>query len=159
TSATAFIRRAGPGAEQAGAPISFDLTLPGGSAKSVKETTYHDLTSHPWAGLPVTIQLLAQDALEQIGVSETQPMVLPEREFRHPVARAIIALRKQLTLNPLSRDSVRERLSDISRSPQAFNNDTVVFLALRSVIARLRLDKSNEAIAAVQALLWDTALR
>lgn len=159
TGATAFIRRSGEGAELSGDPISFDLALPGGNAKNAKETSYHDLTAHPWAGLPVTIQLLAKDATEQFGASATLPMVLPEREFRHPVARAIIALRKQLSLNPLSRDSVREGLSDISRSPQAYSNDTVVFLALRTAIARLRLDRTNEAIAAVQALLWDTALR
>jgi uncharacterized protein (TIGR02302 family) len=157
--ATAFIRRTGEGAELAGPPISFDLAVPGGGAKSAKETSYHDLTAHPWAGLPVTIQLLAKDALEQVGVSATLPMVLPERAFRHPVARAIVELRKQLSLNPLSRDSVREGLSDISRAPQAYSNDAVVFLALRAAVARLRLDKSDEAIAAVQALLWDTALR
>lgn len=157
--ATAFIRRTGEGSEMAGGPISLDLALPGGNAKSAKETSYHDLTAHPWAGLPVNIQLLAKDALEQVGVSATLPMVLPERQFRHPVARAIVEQRKQLTLNPLSRDGVRERLSDISRAPQAYNNDTVVFLALRTAIARLRLDKTPEAIAAVQALLWDTALR
>ncbi len=157
--ATAFIRRTGEGAEMAGGPISFDLALPGGNTRSAKETSYHDLTAHPWAGLPVNIQLLAKDAIEQVGISATLPMVLPERQFRHPVARAIVEQRKQLTLNPLSRDGVRERLSDISRSPQTYNNDTVVFLALRTAIARLRLDKTPEAIAAVQALLWDTALR
>lgn len=159
TAATAFIRRTGEGAELAGEPISIDLPLPGGNARTAKESSYHDLTSHPWAGLPVTIQLMAKDAVDQIGVSDSLPLVLPEREFRHPVAKAIILLRKQLSLNPLSRDSVREGLSDISRSPQTYSNDTVVFLALRAAIARLRLDKSNEAVAAVQSLLWDTALR
>lgn len=159
TGVTAFIRRTGDGAALAGEPISLDLGLPGGNTKNAKENSYHDLTAHPWAGLPVTIQLLAKDAIEQFGASATLPMVLPERQFRHPVARAIIAQRKQLSLNPLSRDSVREGLSDISRSPQAYNNDTVVFLALRSAYSRLRLDRSNEAIASVQALLWDTALR
>src|SRR3546814_12591619 len=109
--AQAFIRRTGEGAEHAGPPISFDLAVPGGDAKSAKETSYHDLTAHPWAGLPVTVQLLAKDALEQVGVSATQPMVLPERVFRHPVAPAIVELRKQLSLNPLSRDGVRDSLS------------------------------------------------
>src|SRR3546814_11721219 len=65
--AQAFIRRTGEGAEHAGPPISFDLAVPGGDAKSAKETSYQDLTAHPWAGLPVSLQLLARTEERRVG--------------------------------------------------------------------------------------------
>ena len=70
----------------------------------------NDLTAHPWAGLPVEIKLQAVDALGQTGESETRRDALPERQFHHPVARAIIEARKELTLHP---DAARGRRRDV----------------------------------------------
>ena len=123
------------------------------------DTSFNDLTAHPWAGLPVDIHLEAKDALGQIGESDTIRITLPERVFHNPVARAIIEQRKQLTLDPSQREIVAETLSDLSLRPQLFNNDIVAFLALRTAQARLTLDKEAKTIAAVQQLLWDTAVR
>ena len=64
-------------------------------------------------------------------------MTLPERAFHHPVARAIIEQRKQLTLDPTQREIVAETLSDLSVRPRLFGDDIVVFLALRTAQARL----------------------
>src|SRR6202011_3076752 len=50
-------------------------------------------------------------------------------------------------------------LSDLSLRPRLFNDDKVVFLALRTAQARLVLDKGREAIVPVQRLLWETAVR
>ncbi len=138
--------------------IEFALPVPGKGLKAVKETSYHDLTAHPWAGLPASIQLMATDGTGQVGVSETYNFKLPERVFRHPVARAIISVRRQLSLDPDNRRPVMERLFDLSTRPKAFGELTSVFLALRTAQARLRFDPSDNAIGAVQSLLWDTAL-
>ena len=86
-------------------------------------------------------------------------MTLPERVFNHPIARAIIEQRKALTLDPTQREAVAEILSDLSARPALFNNDTVVFLALRTAQARLILDPGPAATSAVEQLLWETALR
>jgi uncharacterized protein (TIGR02302 family) len=154
-SAKAIIARPG----DPGGPITLDLPLPGQHLKEAHDASYHDLTAHPWAGLPVDIHLEAADALGQIGESATLRITLPERAFHHPVARAIIEQRKQLTLDPSQREVVAETLSDLSLRPRLFNDDTVVFLALRSAQARLILDKDPKAIPAVQQLLWETAVR
>lgn len=155
----ALVRRAATRDGITPEPLALDMPLSGRNAKALKGSGFHDLTSHPWAGLPVTLQLVAKDALGQVGVSDPIPFVLPEREFRHPVARAIVELRKLLALSPRNREAVRNGLDDISESPQAFGHDTVVFLALRSVVARLRHAGDDATIAAVQSTLWDTALR
>jgi uncharacterized protein (TIGR02302 family) len=140
-------------------PITLNLPLPGEHLKDVHDTSYNDLTAHPWAGLPVDIHLEAKDALGQTGESDTIRIKLPERVFHNPVARAIIDQRRQLTLDPSQREIVAETLSDLSLRPQFFNNDKVVFLALRTAQARLVLDKDASTIPAVQQLLWQTAVR
>jgi uncharacterized protein (TIGR02302 family) len=143
----------------AGEPLAIDLPLPGQHLKEAHDASYHDLTAHPWAGLPVDLHLEATDALSQQGESASVRMTLPERAFHHPVARAIIEQRKQLTLDPSQRQVVAETLSDLSLRPKLFNDDTVVFLALRTAQARLVLDRDASSIAPVQQLLWETAVR
>ncbi|MEE9195844.1 MAG: DUF4175 family protein, partial [Alphaproteobacteria bacterium] len=138
--------------------IEFALPVPGKDLKAVKETSYHDLTAHPWAGLPASLQLMATDGTGQVGVSESYSFVMPERIFRHPVARAIISVRRQLSLEPDNRKTVMQRLYELSIRPKDFGELTAVFLALRTAQARLRFDPSDNAVPAVQALLWDTAL-
>ena len=86
-------------------------------------------------------------------------MTLPEREFRHPVARAIIDQRKELAKDPRSAESVAEILGDLNSRPALFRDDSVVYLGLRVAQQRLRADHGKETIAAVSQLLWDTALR
>lgn len=153
---TAVIRRLD---DKTGPALTIDLPLPGSRPKSAHETSYHDLTAHLWAGLPVSIELEALDASGQKGTSDAVEMVLPERIFHNPVARAIVEQRKELTLHPDEREMVAETLSDLSRQPGFFNNDIVVFLALRTAQARLMLDHGDAAVPSVQPLLWQTALR
>jgi uncharacterized protein (TIGR02302 family) len=145
--------------DASGEMLAFDLPLPGQHLKDAAATSYHDLTPHPWAGLPVEITLIATDALGQTGASDTVETTLPERVFHHPIARAIIDARKELTLHPDDRKPVAETLSDLSLRPGLFGNDIVVFMALRTAQARLILDRDPGVIAALQQLLWDTALR
>jgi uncharacterized protein (TIGR02302 family) len=155
-SVKAVIRRRGG---KPGDRIELELPLPGLHLKQARTTSYHDLTAHPWAGLPVEIRLVAADALGQTGESAPVRMNLPERVFRNPVARAIIDQRKELAKDPNSRLAVAEILGDLQSRPQLYGNDTVVFLALRVAQQRLRLHEDAASIAQVQQLLWDTALR
>jgi uncharacterized protein (TIGR02302 family) len=140
-------------------PLAIDLALPGLHEKAAHGVSYNDLTANPWAGLPVTARLEARDALHQTGSSEPMTFTLPERLFRNPVARAIIAARKELTLHPGRREAVAQALSNLSLRPGTFGGDVVVFLALRTAMARLILNPDPDTIPAVQQLLWQTALR
>ncbi|MGD9614210.1 MAG: TIGR02302 family protein [Alphaproteobacteria bacterium] len=155
-SAKAMIRLPESAADET---IELDLPLPGLSLKEAEAASYHDLTPHPWAGLPVEIRLVATDGLGQTGESEPVRTTLPEREFQHPVARAIIDQRKELAKDPRSAAAVAEILGDLNSRPALFRDDTVVYLGVRMAQQRLRSDSSKESIAAVSQLLWDTALR
>jgi uncharacterized protein (TIGR02302 family) len=161
TSVTGTIRRAdgatGPGKIE---QIDLALTLPGSDARKAQEVSYHDLTPHPWAGLPVTIQLTAKDAIGQSATSDTLEIVLPERTFRHPVARAVIEQRKRLIMNPDDRRSVARALYAIGAQPPTYNDDLVVVLGLQVAQRRLTVTEGvDEAVNSVQTLLWELALR
>jgi uncharacterized protein (TIGR02302 family) len=159
-SVKAVIRRPGiPPGGKPGDKIQLDLPLPGLHLKEAQATSYHDLTAHPWAGLPVEIRLVAADALGQTGESAPVQIKLPERVFQNPIARAIIDQRKELASNPTSRLPVAEILGDLQSRPRLYGNDAVVFLALRVAQERLRLHNDATSIAEVEQLLWDTALR
>ncbi len=140
------------------APLEIELPLPGLGLRDAEGLSFHDLTPHPWAGLAVEIQLIAEDALDQQGESEPVRTVLPERIFNHPVARALVELRKQLTLDPDARLPVVRMLSEIYDRPDHYFNDVVVALSLRSAERRLIHDHAPSAVPQVQQILWDTAL-
>lgn len=138
--------------------FSLPLTLPAVGVTSAEGSSFHDLVAHPWAGLEVTIDLVASDALGQIGTSEPVTMVLPERIFSHPVARRLIEERRRLVLDPTTRNRVSTTLDDISRRPEHFFEDLMVYLGLRMARLRLLYDLDDEAVGEVQEMLWDMAL-
>jgi uncharacterized protein (TIGR02302 family) len=140
--------------------VRLSLAAPRAGSTLARGQALRDLTGHPWAGLPVILRLHATDARGQPGEGAEVRMVLPERIFRHPVARAIIEQRKRLAVpTPSVRAQVIGALLTIAAAPQLFAHDSVVFLAL--VVARSRLvnNGNNKSVASIRQLLWDTALR
>jgi hypothetical protein len=135
------------------------LPLPAPNPRTAEAATYNDLSAHPWAGTPVILRLQARDGDGQTGQSKPLQVVLPERSFRHPVARAIIEQRKRLTLAPDDRVPVAETLFRIAAHPDAYDGDFVVALGLRVAERRVLDTEGANAVADTQALLWDLALR
>jgi len=155
-SVKALIKRRGAPASET--PIELELPLSGGHPKEAHETSFSDLTPHPWAGLPVTIELRAENEAGLAGTSQPFPTILPERTFNHPVARAIIVNRRLLAEDPERRGEVADELTGIAAHPGAFGGDIGVFLSLIAARSELAESGRPETIAAVEQLLWDTAL-
>jgi hypothetical protein len=107
----------------------------------------------------VHLTLSATDATGQTGQAQPVDMILPARVFTHPVAKAIIEQRRQLTLAPDQRLAVARRLLAIGNDAAAYNNDPVVTLALRITGRRLMKDETGAEIPWAQDMLWQTALR
>lgn len=140
--------------------VTIDLPLAGAGRTRVEDFVRQDLTPHPWAGLPVVMELVATDSAGQQGRSKAVQLTLPERRFSHPVARRIIALRKSLSQDPLgNRVPVGQGLLVLNSRPGDYKGDVVVHLGLRTAANRLATDKDGSAIAGVQQLMWDMALR
>ncbi len=139
-------------------PMVVSLPLPGGSPRSAHGISQQDLTAHPWAGLPVIARLLARDALSQEGNSKDAEFVLPERPFQNPIARALMAIRRGLSLRPDDRDTAVNGLDALLMAPEAFHDDFGAYLNLSAIYYLFELDKSPDAIGRGQQRLWDLAL-
>jgi uncharacterized protein (TIGR02302 family) len=139
--------------------FAMPLPLSALNPRSATETGFLDLTAHPWAGLKVTLTLVAEDGIGQQGRSDAVEFTLPAREFQQPVARAIVELRRLLATHERPTPVIATALGAIAAAPETFREDLVVALALGTARARLGDDDSTAGIAAVQDLLWDTALR
>jgi len=147
-----------PGGD-AGETLSVDLPLPDQHQKNAQGSSFVDLTANPWSGGDVQLQLVANDALGQTGSSDIVEITLPERVFLNPLARAINEQRKELLSDPSSRQNVAATVGGLALNPKFYNDDIVVFLALRTASDRLMLDRDDDAVPVVAQLLWDTAVR
>ncbi len=134
------------------------IPLPGGSPKSAKGARVQDLTAHSWAGLPVTGRLVARDAPGLTGTSGVESFVLPERRFQNPVARALMEVRKQLTLKPDDRLTPMQELDQLATLPEVWSNDTGGFLNLRGITALLQRGYGAAAVEEAQQRLWELAI-
>lgn len=137
---------------------SLALGLPQAGAREVETIAYRDLTAHRWAGLPVTLVLVAEDGIGQRGSGAPLQMVLPERRFSHPVAQAIIATRKRLAETGATESAARA-LRALIRRPEAYDGDVVVHLGLHIASQRLLALGRQPVPGEMFALLWDLALR
>lgn len=117
-----------------------------------------DLTSHPWAGLPVIARLVAKDALGQEGRSGDAAFILPERQFHNPVAAAIVSIRQALSLHPQGGSAAAAALDAIAAAPKAFDGSTAVFLNLEGIAGLLRHGRAPQTTGTAQAQMWRLAL-
>ena len=143
-----------------GTMVEESRTMASAANTETEMNPVYNLAWHPWAGLPVIIEVEAQDFP---GHNEAIPPLhttLPERAFYHPAAKKLIDLRKRLIWTPQA--TIRNTIYDIESlllNPEEFDNDIVAFLSLRSMSSRLHYDPSQESVIAIIEQLWDTALR
>ena len=77
--------------------IAVDLPLPmTGAATEIAETLVEDFSEHPWVGLPVTVTLIATDAMDQEGRRDDIAAILPGRRFYNPMAAGLVEMRRDL---------------------------------------------------------------
>ena len=137
------------------------LTMPAplpGSPKQAHGALGQDLTAHPWAGLNVLARMVARDAIGQTGASAESSFVLPERPFENPVARALLAVRRQLSLTPDARQPARMAVDGLADAPESFDNAVGVLLNLRAIGSLLARGRGGAAVDEAQARMWELAL-
>ena len=158
-----FTLKDGPASGEAPHPLftapEFRLTLPQARTRSGTAQTIQDLTQHPWAGAEVNITLVAHDEAGNEGRSESREMTLPERLFTKPVARALIEQRRILALDANEKPLVLTALDALTIAPEQFTPETSVYLGLRSIYFELEHAKSDDALRAVVARMWDMAVQ
>jgi uncharacterized protein (TIGR02302 family) len=148
-----------PANRKAPEPIRFDLPLPPAPAREGDATVFKDLTSHVWAGLPVTVTLHARDEVGHQASSKPIRIVLPERRFNDPLARALIEQRRSLARDASSAPLVAKALDALAIAPERFTPDRSIYLGLRTAYFMVARARGGAEIASAQQLLWDLALR
>jgi uncharacterized protein (TIGR02302 family) len=144
-----------------GAPLIVDLPLAGTSEKTLSETTFRDLTAHPYAGLNVDIVLEATDGAGQKTLTKPVQYRLPERVFTNPLARALIELRQTLAISASPQDHSRvvRVLDALTIAPQIFYANAIgTYTGLRAARWALANAKRHEEIEHVENLFWQIAV-
>ena len=159
-SATAWARTAKKGARPPyERPPALALRLPRAYPKQAEGQSFNELGDHIWAGMRVELSLVAKDLAGQTGRSEPVEIVLPERRFSKPLARAVIEQRRKLAEDPRDRLQVARAIEALTLEPEDFIEDLQVFLGLRSAYWRLQRENTRSSRNSVMAQLWNVALR
>ena len=138
------------------------VALPAVHGRAAHGTTLADLTAHPWAGLPVTARVVARDALDQTGRSAAAPITLPVREFKNALARAIVTIRRDLSLiDPADVDARHPALIALDGLAEAEGWATLppaLNVNLRAAASLLEHGHEANTVDEAQARLWALAL-
>jgi uncharacterized protein (TIGR02302 family) len=137
---------------------NFALVLPQARTKSGVGQTTKDLTDHPWAGVDVSLTLVAHDEAGNEGRSAPFAFRLPERPFTKPIARALIEQRRLLALDTDAQATVLNALDALTLAPDHFNMEASVYLGLRAIFWQLARAKSDDQLREVVMRMWDMAV-
>jgi len=147
------------------APIVLDLPMPiTGDRADFTETLVENLSRHPWAHLPVTLELKVEDAVGQEGRSAPVAMSLPARRFFDPLAAAVIEQRRDLLWARANARRVVEVLRAISYRPEpGLFRSAGAYLRFRAILRDLdRLTRAgplgDEERAGIAQAMWDLAV-
>ena len=144
--------------------IVLDLPMPiTGDRAAFTETLVENLSQHPWANLPVTVELTVNDAAGLQGSSGAEQMLLPARRFFDPLANAVVEQRRDLLWSRDNATRVAQVMRTLSHRPEEglFRLETA-YLRFRVILRRLEAmteygltsDQRDEIAQA----LWDLAL-
>lgn len=149
---------AAPGARPLYEAPEMALTLPRRTATDKSARTTRDLTEHPWAGAAVDVTLHAADAAGQEAASETKTIVLPERPFYNPLARALVEQRRILALDANDKPRVLMLMDALTLRPEEGFDNLSHYLGVMSARSRLAQAGSDEALRESADYLWEIAL-
>lgn len=140
-------------------PPRAGLALPSAPGNLGDATTTVDLSENPWAGARVSMTLHARDEGNNEGASDPIEILLPQRPFVKPLARALVEQRRNLVLAPDDRARVENSLEALLIAPDKFGTTAGVYLGLHSALYRLKRARTDPDMLAVADLLWEMALR
>lgn len=140
-----------------GAP-EMPLMLPRRGGKSNAAKTSKDLTEHVWAGSSIKLTLVATDDAGHTASSETKTLLMPERPFANPLARAVIEQRRLLALDANAKPRVLDLMDAITLRPEDTFDNMSHYLAIMSARTRLKMAESDDQLRSEVSYLWEIAL-
>ncbi|MCY4306034.1 MAG: DUF4175 domain-containing protein [Aestuariivita sp.] len=145
-------------------PISVALPMPiTGDRSDFIETLTEDFTRHPWANLPVKVQLSVSDIIKNKSDSDIYLTNLLARRFFDPLAAAIAEQRRDLLWSRANAVRVAQVLRALSNKPEDIFPKETIYLRLRVTLRQLEAHTQNglthEQQDKIAEALWDIALQ
>ncbi|MFW2543154.1 DUF4175 domain-containing protein [Primorskyibacter sp. 2E107] len=141
--------------------VPLPMPISGNRAEFTQELV-ENFSLHPWANLPVKLELSVRDARGQQGLAEPVVMTLPGRRFFDPVAAAVIEQRQALLWNRDSAREIGQILRAVSNKPDAVFRKEALADELRTLLRRIedqaRSGITDETQAELAQAMWDLAL-
>ncbi|MER8572626.1 TIGR02302 family protein [Mesorhizobium sp. M1338] len=147
-----------PNAHPLYGPPEMPLSLPRRGGKSNAAKTSKDLTEHVWAGSNIKLTLVATDDAGHTASSETKTLMMPERPFANPLARAVIEQRRLLALDANAKPRVLDLMDAITLRPEDTFDNMSHYLAIMSARSRLKMADSDDQLRSEVSYLWEIAL-
>lgn len=147
-----------PSAHPLYGPPEMPLSLPRRGGKSNAARTSKDLTEHVWAGSSIKLTLVATDDAGHAASSETKTLLMPERPFANPLARAVVEQRRLLALDANAKPRVLDLMDAITLRPEDTFDNMSHYLAIMSARSRLKMADSDDQLRSEVSYLWEIAL-
>jgi uncharacterized protein (TIGR02302 family) len=146
------------------AVIELRLPMPiAGDRSEFTETLIDNFSEHPWANLPVTLNMTVTDEADQMGAAVPEVIDLPGRRFFDPMAAAIIELRRSSLWNRDNAADVALLMRAVSHRPDDVFRSSTDYLRLRAILRQIeassRVRMNDEQQAEIAQAMWDLALR
>ena len=144
--------------------VNVELPMPiSGDRRMFTENLIEDFSRHPWANLPVTITLTAEDAAGHVTSAPLFATILPARRFFDPMAAAVIEMRRDLMWSRVNGARVAQVLRAMSHRPEDVFRQESTYLRLRVILRRLETFTASGLKPAQQdeiaEALWELALQ
>ncbi len=139
-------------------PPTIKLALPRRTKGEAAARTSTDLTENPYAGAAVTLSLSVTDAAAQTASTQPKTIVLPERRFANPMARAVIEQRRMLALDANAAARVVDMLDAITLRADEHGVRSADYVALQAARYRIATAENDETLVSAVDFLWQIAL-
>ena len=134
------------------------LSVPGTRGSPAEGEATADLSEHPWAGAKLRLQLQVKDDLGQVGLSAPVKVVIPQKPFSNPLAKALVEQRRNIVMNPDERQRPLIALDALLTEPEAFDVTTAIYTGLKIATIRLKAARTDPQLQEVADWLWQMAL-
>lgn len=134
------------------------LSMPRRARGQASARTSVNLVDSPYAGAEVTMTLTATDDRGQTGRSEPKTLILPERTFTNPLARAVVEQRRILALDANQARRVVRMLDAVTLRGDDLIESTGDLLALRVARSSIASARSDDELLWAVDFLWEIAL-
>ena len=144
--------------ENSFAPEVFEISVFTELETQIQKNEFLSFGEHLWAGSDVFVSLIARDVAGQLQESSPSHIKLPELQFRSPIARQVIALRKQLYFLPQEKTTIGQTLLNVALSADIPLDGRNLNEEVNRIGRELLGQAEKETLTSVFKDLWNLAL-